>query len=87
MPMNTFLDEFNLFDSIITMMKNDPCCVEDYEPIVENLNRIFQRTFNDEEHRKSMANSQLFWERLRDTLEAMLLPVSLNENSSIPYTH
>ncbi|AJQ34147.1 Ctr86p [Saccharomyces cerevisiae YJM1419] len=86
MPMNTFLDEFNLFDSIITMMKNDPCCVEDYEPIVENLNRIFQRTFNDEEHRKSMANSQLFWERLRDTLEAMLLPASLNENSSIPYT-
>ena len=45
MPMNNFLDEFNLFDSIITMMKNDPCCVEDYEPIVENLNRIFQRTF------------------------------------------
>ncbi|CAI4302207.1 CFS_G0006590.mRNA.1.CDS.1 [Saccharomyces cerevisiae] len=60
MPMNNFLDEFNLFDSIITMMKNDPCCVEDYESIVENLNRIFQRTFNDEEHRKSMANSPAF---------------------------
>lgn len=81
-----FLDEFNLFDSITTTMKNDPCCVEDYEPIVENLNRIFQKTFNDQEHRKSMADSRLFWERLRDTLESMLLPVSLNEDSSVPYT-
>lgn len=81
-----FPDEFKLFDLIDVTMKNDPGCVEDYGPIVENLNGVFQRTFNEEDHRKLMADSQPFWERLRDTLEGMLLPVHLNEDSSIYYT-
>ncbi|CAI4056752.1 hypothetical protein SKDZ_03G1200 [Saccharomyces kudriavzevii ZP591] len=81
-----FSDEFNLFESIDATMKDGPRCVEHYEPIIDNLNRLFQRTFNDEDHRKSMADSQPFWERLRDTLQGMLLPKPLNEDSSIPYT-
>lgn len=85
-PAGTFPDEFKLFDLIDVTMKNDPGCVEDYGPIVENLNGVFQRTFNEEDHRKLMADSQPFWERLRDTLEGMLLPVHLNEDSSIYYT-
>lgn len=86
MAFEKFSDEFKLFDSIDAKMKNDPRCVEDYESIIENLNQVFQRTFNDEKHRKSMADSQFLWERLRDTLEATLLPTTLNAVSSIPYT-
>ncbi|EJS44504.1 ctr86p [Saccharomyces arboricola H-6] len=86
MSAENFSDEFNLLDSIDATTTNDPHRIEHYGPIVENLNQIFQRTFNDENHRKSMADCQVFWERLRGTLEGMLIPVPLNEKSSIPYT-